>query len=248
MSGPPRRFVVRPEAIEAGRVRFDRDETRHLARVLRLRAGDLVEALDGRGGRWLVRLSALGPGGARGEVLGPAGGERESPLRLVLAQGLPRADKMDGIVRMATELGVARIQPLLTARSAARAEAVGGGARRERWQRLAREATKQCGRSLVPEIAAPEPLAGWLAAGPGPGLLVCLWEGEASRLADRLPPPPVSGATLLVGPEGGFASEEVEAARRAGAVVAGLGPRILRVETAGPIGLALLQARYGDVG
>jgi 16S rRNA (uracil1498-N3)-methyltransferase len=96
-------------------------------------------------------------------------------------------------------------------------------------------------------IAEPRPLADWLAARVPGGLLVCLWEAEPRPLASQLPADVPDEAALVVGPEGGLTREEVEALRDAGAVVAGLGPRILRAETAGPVGLALLQARYGDL-
>jgi 16S rRNA (uracil1498-N3)-methyltransferase len=165
----------------------------------------------------------------------------------VLAQGLPRGDKMDGIVRMATELGAARIEPLLTARAVARPDAARGRGRRLRWERIAREAAKQCGRAVVPGIGEPTALADWLTARAGGGLLVCLWEGETRPLAAQLPAERPDAATLVVGPEGGLTGDEVASLRGAGAVVAGLGPRILRTETAGPVGLALLQARYGDL-
>ena len=248
MSAAPRRFVLGPDAVRGDRVQFDRAETRHLARVLRLRPGDVVEAFDGQGGRLTVRLTSLGAGAAEGLVVGRDAAGRESPLRLVLAQGLPKADKMDAIVRMATELGATRIAPVLTARTGARPDAARGRGRRLRWERVAREAAKQCGRAVVPAIAEPRLLADWLAARAPAGLLVCLWEAEPRPLASQLPTDVPSEAALVVGPEGGLTREEVEALRAAGAVVAGLGPRILRTETAGPVGLALLQARYGDLG
>ena len=194
-----------------------------------------------------MRLTGLAGGVAEGVVVARGEAGRESPLRLALAQGLPRADKMDAIVRMATELGATRIDPLLTARAVARPDAARGRGRRLRWERIAREAAKQCGRAVVPAIGEPRALADWLAARPAGGLLVCLWEGEARPLAAQLPAEAPSEATLLVGPEGGLTAEEVAMLRAAGALVAGLGPRILRTETAGPVGLALLQARYGDL-
>ncbi len=129
-----------------------------------------------------------------------------------------------------------------------RTDAARRAGRLARWQRVAREAAKQCGRTVIPEVAPARPLADWLRDGRPDGLLLCLWEEERALLADRLPPAPVSAATLVVGPEGGLAAGEVEGLGAAGAVVASLGPRVLRTETAGPVGLALLQAHYGDLG
>lgn len=241
------RFLIRPEAMSGERVIFDARETHHLARVLRLRAGDVVQAADGRGQEFTVRLTRVGRGSAEGEILGRAARGADSPLSLTLVQGLPKGDTLDGIIRMATELGVARIVPVITERTVVRAEAARWGARLARWQRIAREATKQSGRAVVPDVAPPVPLAAWLAGEPERGLFVCFWEGSTRSLA-ALPPGPTARATVLVGPEGGLTAAEAAAVERAGALVVGLGPRILRAETAGPVALALIQSRYGDLG
>ena len=240
-------FVTRAEPTPDGRVTFDAAETRHLGRVLRLGPGDLVTAVDGRGRRWQVRLTELTPRSASGVIVADDGAGRESPLELALVQGVPKADKMDLVIRIATELGTGRVVPVLTERTVVRPPAGGWSERVVRWERIAAEATKQCGRARIPEVATPRPLEAWLREGAGPGLLVCLWERASAAFGEALPPPPVDRATLVVGPEGGLADAEVDALRAAGAVVTGVGPRILRSETAGPVGLALLQARYGDL-
>ncbi|OGK87882.1 MAG: hypothetical protein A2X52_10540 [Candidatus Rokubacteria bacterium GWC2_70_16] len=242
------RFYLRAEAGSGPRVTFDAQETRHLARVLRLGPGDVVQAVDGRGQELTVRLTRVDTRSAEGLILAREGGQRESPLHLTLVQGLPKGDKLETIIRMATELGVTRVVPVVTERTVVRTDAAHRAGRLARWQRVAREAAKQCGRTVIPEVAAARPLAEWLRDGRPDGLLLCLWEEERALLADRLPPAPVSAATLVVGPEGGLAASEVEGLGAAGAVVASLGPRVLRTETAGPVGLALLQARYGDLG
>lgn len=241
------RFRVRPEAIDGDLVTFDVEETRHLARVLRLGAGDLVRALDGRGLELTVRLTAVGPRSAAGTVVDRTVPLTESPLRLTLAQGIARGDKMESVIRMATELGAIRIAPLVTARTVVRRPPGSWQAKWQRWQRVAQEGAKQCGRAVVPVVEEPRPLDLWLAQAGSTELLVCLWEEARQALAEVLPPDRVSSAALVVGPEGGLDEAEVETLRRGGAAVAGLGPRILRTETAGPVGLALLQARYGDL-
>ena len=243
-----RRFRIRPDDIVGDRVTFDPDETRHLRRVLRLGAGDVVEALDGAGTVLTVRIERVGTHGAEGAVLSRATHRTESPLRLTLAQGIAKGDKMEAIIRMATELGVAHVAPLATARVVVKMEPGRKEARLARWQRVAQEAAKQSGRAVVPDIAPPRPFEEWLAARERGDLLVCLWESAPVPLFSRLPPPPIALATLVVGPEGGLEAAEAEALEKAGAVVGSLGTRILRTETAGPVGLALLQARYGDLG
>jgi len=240
------RFHVRPEAVRGDRVTFDAEESHHLARVLRLGAGDLVTALDGGGQELIVRLTRVGTRGAEGTVVSRRALHTESPLDLTLAQGIAKGDKMESIIRMATELGVTRIVPLLTERSLVGAEAA--SRRLGRWQRVSKEAAKQSGRAVIPEVAPPHTLADWLAAIGEPGLLLCLWENERAPLNERLPAGRPFQVRVVVGPEGGLTDNEIARLRAAGAVIAGLGSRILRTETAGPIAVALLQSRYGDLG
>lgn len=241
-----RRFRVQPEDVAGDRVTLGAEETRHLTRVLRLGVGDVVEALDGTGTMLTVRIETVGRRAAEGLVLSRAAHRTESPLRLTLVQGIAKGDKMERIIRMATELGVATVVPLRTARAVVKLEGKIG--RVARWQRVAQEAAKQSGRAVVPQVAEPLLLEEWLAGRETSGLLLCLWEGAPTPLLPKLPEPPIAQAVLVVGPEGGLEGAEVEALGKAGAVVGHLGSRILRTETAGPVGLALLQARYGDLG
>ena len=242
------RFHIRPEAVTGERVTFDAEETRHLARVLRLRPGAVVQTVDGRGHEFTVRLTRIDSGLAEGDVIGRGAETSESPLDLTLVQGIPKGEKLEVIIRIATELGVARVIPLIGERTIAKPERGRGAPRLARWQRVAKEAAKQSGRAVIPEVRPPLALAEWLAEPRGPGLFLCLWERSETLMASVLPDGPVERAILVVGPEGGFAEREVSTLRSAGAIVAGLGPRILRSETAGPVGLALLQSRYGDLG
>lgn len=242
------RFAIAPERIDGQRVTFDREETRHLARVLRLGPGDLVLATDGHGLEYTVRIETLGPA-ATGAILGVAPRPSESPLAVTLVQGIPKGDKMEAIIRAATELGVARIVPALTARTVVALEEGRWRERGRRWQRVAREAAKQCGRALIPDVAGPAPFARALGAGDAAEMRICLREGDRRPLAEVLrgrPGPPRSAA-VLVGPEGGFSPDEVGHARNLGWAIAGLGPRILRVETAGLAAIAVLQAVFGDL-
>jgi 16S rRNA (uracil1498-N3)-methyltransferase len=242
------RFLIRHEDVAGDRVTFDAEETRHLTRVLRLGPGDIIEAFDGLGNVLTVRLERVSGRLAHGILIARAPLQSESPLRLTLAQSIPKGDKMEGIIRMATELGAARVVPLVTVRTVVRVEPGRPESRLSRWQRVAKEAAKQSGRALVAEVTPPQTLAAWIASRETDGLLVCLWEDAPEPLGPQLPPRPVSHATVVVGPEGGLERAEADALRAAGAVVGGLGPRILRTETAGPVGLAILQMRYGDLG
>jgi len=240
-----RRFTLQPDRLTAGHVTFDASESRHLSRVLRLQPGDTVIATDGAGRDYTVRLESVGDA-ATGTVIAEAAGVPESPLTITLVQGVPKGDKMEAIVRAATELGVVCVRPALCERTVVRLEPSRWRDRARRWQRVAREAAKQSGRAIVPEVEMPRPLAECL--GPKVDLALCLWEGGGEPLgsvlaAARAP----ASATVIVGPEGGLARAEVDAARAVGVTVVSLGQRILRTETAGPAILAILQSRLGDL-
>jgi 16S rRNA (uracil1498-N3)-methyltransferase len=243
-----RRFAIAPERVVDGRVTFDALETRHLARVLRLGPGDTVIASDGAGHDYTVRLDAVRPR-ATGVVVGVADAVDESPLAITLVQGVPKGDKLETIVRAATELGVARIVPALAARTVVRLAERQSAARLARWQRVAREAAKQSGRRTVPDVAPPRPLEACLEEARDAELALCLWESEPSPLgavlAEAKRPRRIA---ILIGPEGGLERAEAEAARARGWRVVGLGARILRTETAAPALIAILQSRWGDMG
>jgi 16S rRNA (uracil1498-N3)-methyltransferase len=243
-----RRFTLRPDRLAGGRVTFGPDESRHLARVLRLCPGDTVLATDGAGRDFTVRLESLGEA-VTGTVLAEAAGDAVSPLAVTLVQGVPKGDKMEAIVRAATELGVARVRPALCERTIVRLEPARWRERARRWQRVAREAAKQCGRATIPQIEAPRPLAEWLAPAEPVDLALCLWEGGGTPLGRVLATAAAPrSATTLIGPEGGLAPAEVETARAHGFAIVSLGRRILRTETAGPAITAILQSRFGDLG
>jgi len=243
-----RRFAIAPERVVDGRVTFDALETRHLARVLRLRPGDTVVASDGAGHDYTVRLEVVQPR-ASGVVVGVAEAAGDSPLAVTLVQGLPKGDKLETIVRAATELGVARVVPAIAARTVVRLADRQVAVRLGRWQRVAREAAKQCGRRVVPDVAPPRPLEACLDEARDADLALCLWEGGPRRSARRSRRRSArGGVVVLVGPEGGLDRREVDAARARGWHVVGLGARILRTETAGPAIIAILQARWGDLG
>jgi len=215
--------------------------------VLRLVPGDVVIAADGHGRDYTVRLETL-DGPATGTIVGVATSRSESPIAITLVQGVPKGDKMEQIVRAATELGVARVLPAITERTIVRLEPSRWRERTRRWQRVAKEATKQCGRAVVPTVEMARQLGECLNTDAA-DLALCLWEGEAPPLAhvvDRFRSP--RSVRVLIGPEGGLARREVEAAKAHGWLTASAGPRILRTETAGPAVVAVLQFMFGDLG
>lgn len=242
------RFAIAPDHIRDQRVTFDREETHHLARVLRLGPGDLVLATDGRGHEYTVRIETLGAS-ATGAILEIVQRSRESPLAVTLVQAVPKGNKMEAIIRAATELGVTRIVAALTARTVVTREEDRWRERARRWQRVAREAAKQCGRAVLPQVVGPVSLPHALEAEEHTQLRICLWEGEQRPFDEVLrgAPRAPGSIAMVVGPEGGLSLDEVEHARDRGWAIAGLGPRILRTETASLVALVVIQMTFGDL-
>lgn len=186
------------------------------------------------------------------EVLRVERGRRDSPLRLHLVQGLPRAQKLEWVLQKATELGVSQIGVLLCQRSLGSAKGLRGTRRWSRWRRILEEAARQCGRARVPDLVGPWDLDEFLEfQGGSQALRLVLWEeargkGLSEALRDLAGPP--REVWLVVGPEGGLEPWEVDRMVEAGFIPVGLGPRTLRTETAGAVALAILQFLFGDLG
>jgi 16S rRNA (uracil1498-N3)-methyltransferase len=175
----------------------------------------------------------------------PAVVDRESPLSLTLVQGVSRGERMDLVMQKATELGVARLIPVMTERSVVKLDAAQAAKRLQHWQGVVAAACEQSGRAWLPEVLPPQPLLKWLAQPAKEGeQRFLLHPGSSTRARDL---PALRSATLLIGPEGGLAPQEREAALLAGFQDLSLGPRILRTETAALAALAALQAVAGDL-
>jgi len=241
-----RRLHVPAERLAGARVVLAGDEHRHLARVLRARVGDRLVLFDGAGGEADAEVARVG---ARETELLLVGARRPgavaaAPFPITLLVAVPRGERMDLVVQKTTELGVARVVPVLADRSVARPEA----ARRARWEKIAREAARQCGRADVPLVDAPTPLAAALASPDLPAARYAPWEAERGRsLRARLAAVTPGPTALLIGPEGGLPEAEVAAAAAAGFEPVSLGPRVLRVETAAIVAVALVQAAAGGL-
>lgn len=245
----PRLFVAKDLLGKRQQVWIAGVDAHHLSRVLRLRVGDPIAVGDRDGLEYPATIAEI----AGDKILLSLGAavsvSGEPAIKVTLVQGLPKAEKMDFIVQKCTELGVAAIQPLICHRSIVKLTPGKARERVDRWQRIAEEAAKQCGRGTVPRLYPVLPFRPWLEKRPS-GLLLMPWEGELSRslhesLVDR---PPVHEVHLLIGPEGGFDDQEVADAVAVGAECVSLGPRILRTETAGMATLAALMFAWGDFG
>jgi len=225
-------------------------DVHHAVRVLRVRPGERVELVEPGGAVMSAEVVSADDDGvvvrAEGRI---AEGEVRAP-HVALFQSIAKGEKMDSIVRQAVEIGAMRIVPVTTSRTVVRLDDAKRGARRERWQRIAKSAAEQAKRSSVPEVAEPVPLRDALDRAAEYDRVVVLWEEHrGASIADVL-----SGlgsdarVALVIGPEGGLSAEEVEAFVSRGAVLASLGPAVLRTETAAVVSLALAMAALGGMG
>ncbi|MEB2285891.1 MAG: 16S rRNA (uracil(1498)-N(3))-methyltransferase [Myxococcales bacterium] len=241
------RFFVPQRDIADGKARLQGGEFRHLQRVLRLREGDSVTVFDDAGGEHEGVIVSMSPRVATVRITASTAAGRESPLAVTLYQGVPKGRKMDLIVEKATELGVVAIIPFVSA--FATASIAAAESKRERWQRIALAAAKQSGRTRIPEIGAaltfPEVVSA--AAAMDRGLLFFENAGAVALPVPGGGDATAATAAVIVGPEGGFSSEEASRALNAGLAICSLGPRILRTETAAIVALALVQACFGDL-
>jgi 16S rRNA (uracil1498-N3)-methyltransferase len=230
-------FFVPPSGFSGDRVAFPEAEARHAARVLRIAPGNDVHVVDGEGGRYRVRIDSVGRHAVSGTVTGRQEGEPPIRPELTLAVGLLKnSGRFETVLEKAAELGVARIIPLVAGRTET------GRLRADRASGILVAAMKQCGRARLVALDPPMPLADVLAAARQDLRVIC---HEGARPADRLAAiladgPPARSACVLVGSEGGFTDQEIDAARSAGFRTASLGPTRLRTETAALAASALV--------
>ena len=228
------------------------DTVRYLRHVLRLGSGDRILLFDGTGWEYRGVIERLEGRQGTARITARERIPLEIPVRITLAQALPKGDKMEFIVQKATELGASRIVPFRSARTIPRRTEDRTARRLERWRRIAAEAAEQCGRADVPGIAEPLPFRDALAQAGTEAVKILFWEAEAERsVREILEGTGARSAKeffLVVGPEGGITGEEAEQARRAGFLTASLGRLVLRVETAALAILAIFQYECGLIG
>lgn len=219
----------------------------HLTRALRLEVGAELQAFDGEGGEWRARIASIAKRGSEIEVLETVEALPESPLRIELGQALARGEKMDLVLQKATELGVARIAPLITERSEVKLDAERAERRLAHWRGVLVHACEQSGRARLPELQEPVRIEQWAASLSAPVKLMLDPDAEIGiqRAVDDLR---VSKhVAITIGPEGGFGPRDLQSLRAAGFLPVRLGPRVLRTETAGLAMVAILQALEGDL-
>ena len=241
-----RRFYIPPEMIKQDLPQINGPDAGHICRVLRLKINDVIELFDGTGQGYRARIVSLSPETVGIAIESTFALETESPLHITIAQGMLKDRKMDDLIRQLTELGIDCWMPFYALRSVPSPKGKDLGKRLERWKKIAVEAVKQCRRGHIPEIRLMNDFKAVLTASDAYDRKILFWE-ETFRAFN--PPQDTIGRVLLVvGPEGGIDPKEVEQARHHGFLMAGLGPRILRAETATLAAVTLVQYCFGDMG
>lgn len=231
------RFFLPPACIQGDHVSFPPAVAHQLHRVLRLRPGKTVLALDGSGAEYVTRLDTVGAD-TRGIVVERRMNTAEPPRPLVLYQGLVKGSKFETIVEHCTEVGVTRFVPMVTRRSVA---AEPSASRQRRFDTIAREAAEQSARGIIPVVDLPMPFADAVSEACECGPAYLPYEGaHGSRLQEETFETSAGAVSLLIGPEGGFDEAEVALAASSGISIVTLGPRILRAETAAIVASALV--------
>lgn len=241
------RFFVPAGNLTKDRVEFTPAQAHQIARVLRLRPGDEVQALDNSGACLLVRLQETGQGRTFGSILSKQPVTGEPGTRIRLCQGLLKGEKWEWVLQKGTEVGISAFRGVACTRSVPQVEPQAWESRVRRWSAIVLEAAEQSGRGLLPELAEPTRWENACREAAGSGLL--LYEGELHLgLRDGLAR--LTGQAtvhLMAGPEGGLTEEEVAVARGYDIPTVSLGPRILRAETAGVIAAALVLYERGEL-
>ena len=243
------RFFVTSEGFFEKTVTITGSDVNHIRTVLRMKPGDRIEVIDHQGFRYEIVLAEVGRDHVRGEILSKIAMQTESPVNIRMGQALIKGNAFDLLVRKATELGVGAIAPLKTQRCVARLAKESQPYRTQRWQRVAEEASKQCGRSKVPEIHSTVlSIEEFCQQSSGCDLKLVFWESEQKTcLQDITAPDSVTSIAFLAGPEGGWAAEEIDFLIQQGFQTVTLGPRLLKADSASLVILSLLQHRWGDL-
>ena len=246
-----RHFFTDPSLTLNSLVTIRKSDAHHIKNVLRLKPGDRIKLLDGAGFEYEAVIRIMSAAKVDVEILSRDRAALQSGAQIIVAQAFLKEKKMDDLVRKLCELGVAKWIPFFSQRSIPRPDASRLAGRRRRWHRIAAEALKQCRRVDLPEIAAALSFDEVLDYSKTCDLKIVFWENEPTPLPRSIELNEKNSfkkILLMLGPEGGFTRAEIELAQRSGFVVAGLGPRILRAETATLAAVTLAQYIFGDMG
>jgi 16S rRNA (uracil1498-N3)-methyltransferase len=246
-----RHFFIEPSPALNSLVAIRKSDAHHIKNVLRLKPGDRIKLFDGVGFEYETVIRKMSAAKVDVEILSRGRAALRSGAQIMVAQAFLKEKKMDDLVRKLCELGVVKWIPFFSQRSIPRPDASRLAGRHRRWQRIASEALKQCRRVDLPQIAEALSFDAVLNVGKTCDLNIVFWKNESSPLHSGIgsnEKHPVKKVLLMLGPEGGFTQHEIQRAEDSGFITAGLGPRILRAETATLAAVTLVQYLFGDMG
>lgn len=240
------RFFVSNAQINGNTVTVTGEDAHHISRALRMAAGEHITVADSTATVYDCVLTDFLPDAVRAEILSATPSDTEPPCPITLFQALPKGDKLDTVIQKAVECGVSHIIPFESERCVVRVKAEAEEKKLLRRNRIATEAAKQCGRGILPTVSGGIGFSEMLAEAARADLVLFCFEGEdtqpLSRVLAKAAPQPGMRIALVIGSEGGFSAAEAEAARARGFFMVGLGPRILRTETAPIFALGCIAA------
>jgi 16S rRNA (uracil1498-N3)-methyltransferase len=250
------RYFVTPEQFGADTVRIDGEDARHIAKVMRGKAGDKLIVSDGVSREALVEIAQIEIGEVTVNILESLEMTHEPRIKITVAQSLPKADKMETVIQKCTEIGAVSFVPFLSERTIVQYDERKESKRLDRWRKICKEAAEQAHRNIVPSVGSPLSWKQLLQTfNEYDAVYFCYEKEEGLQLRSSVAPwlallSPQSGGKVMVvvGPEGGFTPEECLKAEEAGAVSVGLGRRILRCETAGMVAAACILYESGEMG
>ena len=247
MSSTPRFFISKSE-FQGDKVTITGTDAHHLCRVLRLREGDKITVCDMQKNIYDGTLTFVSPDTAEATLSDPRPSPAEPPYAITLYQGMPKGDKLETVIQKAVECGVCRIVPFESERCVVRMKPEAEGRKTERRNKIAHEAAKQCGRGILPEVLPTVSFDRVLEQAAGAHTVLFCYEGDGTlpigQLLQRREIPQGAEIALVIGSEGGFSQKEAARAGEAGFLMTGLGPRILRTETAPLFALACLSYHF----
>lgn len=238
------RFHVPEKLAPGSQLRLPDNAATHASRALRMQVGHEAILFNGDGNDYLCTLTSVGKHEVNVKISSVLVNERESPLRITLAQAISTGDRMDFSIQKSVELGVTAIQPIASQRSMVKLSGERAEKRREHWQNVVISACEQSGRAIVPEVSAPLSLSDWLARNTAPQLRLTL-SPVAEQCLHQLAKPETD-ICLLIGAEGGLTQDEITLASQHGFIPVRLGQRILRTETAPIAAISAIQTLWGD--
>ena len=245
------KFFVPQENFNGSEIIINGEDVKHIYKVLRLKEGQSININNCNGQEFLAEIFSIGKAEVKCNIIKEIFLNNESPLKVSLYQGLPKAAKMDLIAQKAAEIGVVSITPVITERVVVKNE-LGEYKKIDRWNRIALEASKQSKRTIIPKINDVMQFENMINEIKGLDLIVVPYEEQENygikSLIKDIEKDKISTAAVIIGPEGGFQSSEIEQLKEVGAHIVTLGPRILRTETAGFVCSSLLMYELGDMG